>query len=286
MERLLNLEATSFCNADCSMCPRDCVKEYGYVSLETIDKLIEKVQNYILYEISISGRGEPTLHPELLKIIEKLRALKTKISVVTTSDGMTDENYKDIVDSLDILRLSVSSIDESIFKKIHRGLDFKKIWTNIDKLVNYDPSKLHIHLVGGEETYPGLENTIKFFKSYGIDNIYLFPLWNRGGNIDEQEIQELRKRLVEEYKIFYSEDEYLDEQKVRMLQNPNYCPIGDTSIAVNFKGDMMGCFQDFENLTRICNVSDDKDFVTERAKVLKKMPVCQNCNSARMARKR
>lgn len=285
MERLLNLEATSYCNANCSMCPRDCVKEHGYISLDTVDKLIDKIGDYLLYEISISGRGEPTFHPQLIEIIKKLQTLKTKISVVTTTDGIKDATYKQLIDELDIMRISVSSIDEQIFKKIHRGLNYDKIWANITKLVNYNTEKLHIHLVGGEETYPALEKTISFFKANDVNNIYLLPLWNRGGNVEEQEILDLRKQIVEKYNIFYSEDEYLDETKVRNLANPNYCPLGDTSISVNYKGDMIGCFQDFENLTKICSVDDDVDFITERVKVLKKMPVCRSCNSYNQARK-
>jgi len=284
LERLLNLEATSNCLADCSMCPRDCVKDFGYISLETIDKVIEKVKNYLLYEISISGRGEPTFHPQLLEIIKKLKILKTNISVVTTTDGINENNYQALLDELDILRISVSSIDELIFQKIHRGLDYDKIWKNIDKLVNYNPEKIHIHLVGGEETYCALEETIKYFKAHDVNNIYLFPLWNRGGNVVEQDILDLRKKLVEKYNIFYSEDEYLSQEKIKMLQNPNYCPIGDTSIMVNYKGDMIGCFQDFENLTKICNVNDSNDFIVDRAKVLKKMLVCKSCNSNRQVR--
>jgi len=285
MERLLNLELTSFCDANCSMCPRDNVTDFGYITLETIDNLIKKIEKYNLFEVSLSGRGEPTFHPQLIEILRKLRTLSNKISIVTTSDGLNENNYRDCMDNVDILRLSVSSIDEKTFYQVHRGLDYKKIWENINKLVKYNPEKLNIHLVGGESTYPSLEATIQFFKQNGVDNIHLFPLWNRGGNIQEQNINEMRKYLVDKYHISYSEDEYLDEDKTKMFSNPNYCPLGDTSIAVNYKGDMIGCFQDFENLTKICNVTDDVDFITQRAKVLKKMPVCKNCNSASMKRK-
>ena len=285
MERLLNLELTSFCDANCSMCPRDNVTDFGYITLETIDNLIKKIEKYNLFEVSLSGRGEPTFHPQLIEILRKLRTLSNKISIVTTSDGLNENNYRDCMDNVDILRLSVSSIDEKTFYQVHRGLDYKKIWENINKLVKYNPEKLNIHLVGGESTYPSLEATIQFFKQNGVDNIHLFPLWNRGGNIQEQNINEMRKYLVDKYHISYSEDEYLDEDKTKMFSNPNYCPLGDTSIAVNYKGDMIGCFQDFENLTKICNVTDDVDFITQRAKVLKKMPVCKNCNSASMDRK-
>jgi len=289
MNRLLNLELTSYCNADCSMCPRDKVKDFGYISMETIEALFQKIKDYSLYEISLSGRGEPTFHPQLIEILEKLKTLAHKmsanLSLVTTTDGLNDKNYKDCVDNLDIVRLSVSSIDKNGFYKIHRGLDYDKIWRNIQKIVDYRPEKINIHLVGGQDTYSTLEQTIKYFKDHNINNIHLFPLWNRGGNVEEQEITELRKYLVEKYNIFYSEDEYLPEEKVKMLYNPNYCPIGDTSISVNYKGEMIGCFQDFENITKICDVTDKTQFTKERIKVLKKMPVCMNCNSFLMARK-
>jgi len=285
VERLLNLELTSYCNANCSMCPRSSVCEFGYISQDTLDQVIEKVKDYDLFEISLSGRGEPTFHPELIEVLKKLRKLSTKLSIVTTTDGLNSKTYQECVDNVDLLRLSVSSIVPDSFYKIHRGLNYDKIWNNIDKLVNYRPDKLNIHLVGGEDTYSTLEATIKYFKNYGISNIHLFPLWNRGGNVEEQDIMEYRKYLVEKYHIFYSEDEYLSEEKTRMLKSANYCPIGDTSIAINFKGDMIGCFQDFENLTRICSVESDVDFIKERAKVLKKMPVCMSCNSCTMARR-
>lgn len=286
MDRLLNVEATSVCYANCSMCPRDKVKKVGFIGLDVVDALIDKVKDYSLYEISISGRGEPTLHPQLVDIIKKLRSLNTTISVVTTTAGLNDKNYKRILDAVDILRISVSSIDEDLFKKIHRGLDYKKTWEMIEKVITYCPEKVYIHLVGGDDTYPGLEVTVKFFKEYNVNKIFLFPLWNRGGNLDvDQDILLIRQRLVEKYQIHYSEDEYLDEDKMGMLNIPNYCPIGDTSISVNCFGEMMGCFQDFENQNKVCNVYEEVDFLTRRCKHLGKMQICKECNSLKQVRR-
>ena len=249
---------------------------------DVVDDVVELVVDDVV-ELVVDDVVELVLD-DVVVVVEDVVEVVV-LSVVTTTDGIKDATYKQLIDELDIMRISVSSIDEQIFKKIHRGLNYDKIWANITKLVNYNPEKLHIHLVGGEETYPALEKTISFFKANDVNNIYLLPLWNRGGNVEEQEILDLRKQIVEKYNIFYSEDEYLDETKVRNLANPNYCPLGDTSISVNYKGDMIGCFQDFENLTKICSVDDDVDFITERVKVLKKMPVCRSCNSYNQARK-
>ena len=41
MERLLNLEFTTICYANCVMCPRNVVKEQGYIDEKTIDNVLE-----------------------------------------------------------------------------------------------------------------------------------------------------------------------------------------------------------------------------------------------------
>ena len=122
MERLLNLEFTTICYANCVMCPRNVVKEQGYIDEKTIDNVLEFAKQQQLFEISISGRGEPTLHPNADSLLKRIHKLNVPLSIVTTTDGMNEENYKKIIDNIDILRISVSSIKKETFKKIHRGL--------------------------------------------------------------------------------------------------------------------------------------------------------------------
>ena len=285
MDRLLNVEATSACYANCSMCPHDKVKNVGFLCLDVVDALINKVKNYSLYEVSISGRGEPTLHPQLVDIVNKLKCLNTPISIVTTTAGLNERNYKEILDAVDILRISVSSIEEDLFKIIHRGLEYKKTWKMIEQVISYCPEKVYIHLVGGEDTYSGLEATVNYFKKHNVNNIFLFPLWNRGGNLDvDQDIIKIRQMLVEKYSIHYSEDEYLDDEKRKKLNLPNYCPIGDTSISVNCFGEMIGCFQDFENHNKVCTVFEEVDFLSKRCQYFGKMQICKDCNSLKQVK--
>lgn len=283
MERLLNLEFTTICYANCTMCPRDVVNDYGYIDEKTVDKVIEFAKTQQLFEISISGRGEPTLHSNIINLLNKIHKLKTPISIVTTTDGMNESNYKQIIDNVDILRISVSSIKKETFKKIHRGLDYDKIWKMIDKIVEYAPEKIYIHLVGGNAIYNGIEETIQYFKNKNINNIYLFPLWNRAGNLNNDE-ENYRKGIIERYNIHYSEDEYMNKEKVEQLSKKTYCPIGDSSIMINFKGDFIGCFQDFANNTVIENINDikDSDILKKREVCLGAMPVCENCNTKKV----
>ena len=280
MKRLANIELTNNCRADCSMCPRDVLKDFGFIDLQTVDDIVEHLQKYDLSEVSISGRGEPTFHPQLIEILKRLKKLNAPLSIVTTTDGLKGQKLYDCLDNVDILRISVSSRDRETFKKVHRGLDYDKTWDTISKAIDYNKDKLNIHLVGGQDCYEHIEETIDYFKDKGVKNIHIFPLWNRGGTIEEQDINSRRKKIVEQYQIDFSEDEYMDGEKVKLLEDSSYCPIGDSSIMVNYKGQMIGCFQDFANRTIVGYVKDKNlNFVAKRGTLLSKMPVCKDCNS-------
>ena len=280
MKRLANIELTPNCKAGCSMCPRDVIKNFGFMDLDTADDVVEQLKKYDLYGVSISGRGEPTFHPQLIEILKRLRKIGVPLSVVTTTDGLSGEKLKDCLDNVDMLRISVSSRDRDTFQRVHRGLDYDKIWGNIEELIKHDKDKLFIHLVGGETCYEHIGETIDYFRNRGVNNMFVFPMYNRGGDVDEQDVNEKRKKIVEQFQIDFSEDEYMDGEKLKLLESPTYCPVGDSSIMVNFKGEMIGCFQDFANRTIVGYVKDrDLDFVAKRGTLLSKMPVCKECNT-------
>ena len=283
MKRLINIELTTKCYANCMMCPRQSIKEHGYITMNNINNIVNYAKKQKLFEISLSGRGEPTLHPDIVPIVKNLQCINIPIPIVTTTDGMNETNYKDIMDNIDKLRISVSSIKKETFKKIHRGLDYEKTWEMIERIVSYNPRKVYIHLVGGEIIYDGIEETIEYFKERHVEKIFLFPLWNRAGNLKNNE-ENRRKKLINKYHIQYSEDEYMDKEKVNRLNQPNYCPIGDSSIMINFKGELIGCFQDFTNTVVVGSIDGDDniELLQKKIKLLGNMPICRQCNTKKV----
>ena len=103
-----------------------------------------------------------------------------------------------------------------------------------------------------------------------------------------------RQRLMHELELNVSESEYKTGMgKVKFmlnallgtLQNRHFCVIGDGSVSVSYKGDILGCFQDFGHVSNIGNIDDDnlKKIVKSRVKLLGNMDVCQGCNSHKTA---
>lgn len=87
---LLNLEISTKCRAACSMCPRKHVPKNKFIDDDLVN-IISKELDDTFWEIDLSGRGEPTLHPkfhELSRIIKNNS--NTQLAVVTTADNLTD----------------------------------------------------------------------------------------------------------------------------------------------------------------------------------------------------
>ena len=137
MERLLNLEFTTICYANCVMCPRNVVKEQGYIDEKTIDNVLEFAKQQQLFEISISGRGEPTLHPNADSLLKRIHKLNVPLSIVTTTDGMNEENYKKIIDNIDILIRSRVGFEKN-------KNSFKRIKDNFIKKANKENSIIRL----------------------------------------------------------------------------------------------------------------------------------------------
>ena len=288
IKRLINIELTSNCPAHCAMCPRSQIKDKGFMSYKTLKNIVDQTQENNIWEITFSGRGEPTLHPHLPEMLSLCKKSSVTSALITTAVAMNKDNIE-ACKNVDVIRLSVSSFDKSTFEKIHRGLDYYKVWQNIDNLTNAIPEKIKVHLVGGETIYDHLEETINFFHKKNINSLYIFPLWNRGGNITAKDNMEKRQRLIDRFHLLPIEDEFCikdryifnNYMKSKTSINKKYCFHGDSSALITFKGDMLGCFQDFGSNNVIGNINENslKELLDKRFYRLGNMDICKGCNS-------
>lgn len=79
LPRYIDAELTNFCNFRCCFCPTgtgSMRRVRGYMSGEVVDALIENLKKYKIPGVRFIRWGEPTMHPEYLKIIEKIKAIK------------------------------------------------------------------------------------------------------------------------------------------------------------------------------------------------------------------
>jgi MoaA/NifB/PqqE/SkfB family radical SAM enzyme len=286
---LINVELTSHCFANCSMCPREEVKDFGYITPETMETILSQIDSDLAWEINLSGRGEPTLHRHFPLILEKLHNAPAKTALVTTGVCMTPPIIEAIDKYIDKVRLSISSFDPETFSKVHRGLRYHSVWENIAMIAKTFPKKVVCHLVGGPTIYDSLPLTVNHLRSLGFSEVYLFPLWNRGGARETEQTKERRISLLNELNIPPSEKEYVNGDQSAFQadaatfskMNPSYCPVGDSSIAIGYNGDILGCFQDFGHHAVIGNVHTNtlREIYNARKASLGRMCICSSCNT-------
>lgn len=100
------LNISNVCNYFCTFCPHG----HGYLTpsgyspfmlMRVIDELIRQTDGKFFGNFSLSGFGEPMLHPEIKTILDKLN--QTTGSTVLTTNGSKYEEMRDIhADQIDI----------------------------------------------------------------------------------------------------------------------------------------------------------------------------------------
>jgi MoaA/NifB/PqqE/SkfB family radical SAM enzyme len=287
---LMNIELTPSCPASCAMCPRSVIGTEGYMTLETMEKVVAQLDPSFVWEISMAGRGEPTIHPQLLEMSQIAARSRCVVGIVTTGVTMTPRNVLAFEKHLDVIRVSVSSVVKETFDKVHIGLKHEQIWRNIERLAEVGAHKTVIHLTGGPVIYDHLPVTVDRLRALGFSRFKLLTLWNRGGHFETNEVRDRRHQLIEELELDASEDEvwaeygrvrFIGEILLNKVKNRRYCPIGASSVTISYEGHIVGCFQDFGHTSLVGHIDthDIKSHVQGRARELGNMKVCQKCDA-------
>jgi len=145
-----NLYLTNMCNGRCPYC---CVKEWvtdspqaaQYMSLRDLDKTIKWLKESEIGFVQLIG-GEPMLHPDIIKIVKKLKSQGIFIRTIL-SNGLGDpEIYRKILKLIDTIWLvnvnHPSTYTKEEWKKLNQNLELLS-WKGEDKLIKDEPFDLH-----------------------------------------------------------------------------------------------------------------------------------------------
>jgi len=168
---------TKQCNFDCLYCelaPAAPIKEQHYTV--TVEEIIKELQKHLSSEIDVitlTANGEPTLYPQLDKLVDALDHIKntTKTLILSNAATLDDSTIFKTLLKLDKVKLSLDAASQEVFKKIDRpveGLSIEQIKKNI----------------------------ITFSKAYGGE-LYIEILFVKGLNDTDAEIAKLNATLLE-----------------------------------------------------------------------------------------
>ncbi len=109
--KLINLEVTKYCNAQCDFCPCWTIK--GYPQLKDFSPIIKKFRPIVL---SLNG-GEPLLRKDIFDIVESVRPYCIYLTMITHGQLLTEDKAKALWErGLDQLSISLN-YDRQLYTK-------------------------------------------------------------------------------------------------------------------------------------------------------------------------
>ncbi len=130
------IELTAKCNLNCHSCMRKNWEEsIGNMDLNIFHILIKQLKEFkSLQSIIFSGIGEPTLHPDILYIIQQVKSLGLKLEIVTNGTQLNETILEGFIShGLDRLWVSFDGTSAESFEVIRTGADFKLVVENMKR---------------------------------------------------------------------------------------------------------------------------------------------------------
>lgn len=115
----LRLLITDVCNYRCTYCHNE--GQFGrgnFISIPIVEQLAEWLasEKVLIRSITISG-GEPSLHPELLKIVKILRQVTTNVSLVTNGETLSRQRIDELAQAgLKYIKFGIDSVSSCTTK--------------------------------------------------------------------------------------------------------------------------------------------------------------------------
>lgn len=167
------LKLTNRCNLFCTYCYADShASDTSHeITLDEIKVILDTMQHRKLGKIVLTG-GEPLLRKDILEIA-KLCKNYGLVQVLSNGTIPSKELYKDIIETVDMLQISIDSMDKKT-NDLNRGEGtYDKVMETVCYLSNIAPSKLTLSMT----IVPGAENQIndmiQFCYEKGIENLHI-----------------------------------------------------------------------------------------------------------------
>jgi anaerobic magnesium-protoporphyrin IX monomethyl ester cyclase len=179
LPKQVRIKLTKKCNLRCTMCKVYKIEEDNKLSYEILSDILRQLKKLGIKTISLSG-GEPTLYPEIEKVINLINDLDMKGFLFTNGTFLTEELCKQLMKNDWTVQLSIDGFNNEIQDKI-RGKKgtFQKI-INTLKLLDkyrgiYKLGSITSHTIIFDDNYDKLEKMVDFLGKVKID-VYEFAI--------------------------------------------------------------------------------------------------------------
>lgn len=261
---IIDLELTNVCNAKCIMCPRELMSKFGYIDEDLFKNVIKKVKNDSIRYVFLCGLGEPLLHPKIIDFIDYCTKEKVNIALNTNGILFDKKIQADVIQAgLKHVIFSIPSINPTIFKKLHRGIDYDIVMKNLNDAISNPRLEVSINVMISKINLPHIKELVEYLDENQV-KFHSFRVNNRA-------IQGFNEDLIIPKK--YKSSNY-------SLKLGNLCPLSSLITFIGYDGAVYPCANDVLRENKICNYLNhpiNQVIYFKNKYFLKKEKLCNNC---------
>ena len=138
--RVIYIETTNKCNADCIMCPHKKMRrEQIFMTDEIFQKTLKRCQELspTHTQIFLHKEGEPLLDKKIserIASVKKFLGAKNEIGLNTNAMLLTEKISENLITAgLDVIYFSIDGIDKISYESIRINLNYETVVGNIEK---------------------------------------------------------------------------------------------------------------------------------------------------------
>jgi len=140
--KLLSIELTNFCNANCIMCPRsELTRKLTNMSFEILKKIVNDCKNQPLKKINLFWFGDSLCNKNFIDYVRYIRKElpKVKLYLSTNAGLLTEEKSRIIIDEdlLDVINFDIDGIKKETYENIRRKVKFDEVMKNVNYFIEY-----------------------------------------------------------------------------------------------------------------------------------------------------
>lgn len=178
----LDIESTNLCNLKCPFCTFLTVQKKwkrGLMDFNLYQRIIDEGRTNNLFSIKLSLRGEPLLHPDIIKMIKYAKKSGIIDIYFNTNAVLLSERISEALIESEMNRISISfeGTTKEVYEKNRVGASYVKVIKNIETLIRcrernrVSYPRIRIQTILIPEVKCKLDEYRDFWREKGVDEV-------------------------------------------------------------------------------------------------------------------
>jgi hypothetical protein len=260
----VDLEITNLCRQDCAFCPRQAISRGRGVMPAG---MFERVAERLLLEsaqVTLSGMGDPLLHPEWERFVRHYRGRGGEIGVQVSAASLNRRKVELLVEAApSFINLSLPSLAPEILSQLLPGRDPAEIVELALLLVEKCRRHVPLSIIG---LRTALEQSgeqaafARFWRNRKVP-VRVFDCHSRGGNLKDERL--------------------LGQRRPTGIDRP--CGLFARHAFITCRGELLACCHDLNGETRLGDFARQElsELVARKAELAGRVPpfeLCRRCD--------